>query len=565
MEKVILDAQGIPIRRLILTCTAVDKRKAAIPIGASALKGGKWSYPPDEVAVQVLQHEFGDRLELTPTVQKWFDGVIAWRHRMLELQTTELDALPLAYSDHMKFYQRTMANYGTEAKRYINGDDRGLGKTLDAIAVAELAKAKKVLIVCPGYLKLGWMREIKKWPGDSSYVTRGERDKRTQTIKEYFNSPTRFMIVNYEMIRPNKAVGGYPELLLFPWDMIIFDEAHRLKGRQSQWTEGAKQITKKPSIQLLSGNPLDRPDDIWQLLNLIDPLKFSSYWAFVEYYCVMVDTFFGKEIAGVNQARMAQLQYTIQPYLLRRLKKQVAPELPEKIFHPIYVELEGKQKSFYKRLEKQMVIELANGDLELVTAVAAKQLRLQQAIANPAILGGVDDSIVERTCLDLLEDLLEGSDKCIVGTWFVPAADSLEAKISAKYKTFRIKASLKDVKRDEVVEAFKVCKEKCVLVGTIGTLGEGLNIDECDDIIRCDKSWTPKDNEQFEDRIHRLTSTRKKNYYDIIVTNTTSEDKETVLQERVETRDEVLSMEKITAMNQRRAAELMMQRVSMGD
>ncbi|MBT9168108.1 MAG: RNA polymerase-associated protein RapA [Syntrophomonadaceae bacterium] len=480
---------------------------------------------------------------------------------MLELQTAELDALPLEYSDHMRFYQRTMANFGVEAKRYINGDDRGLGKTLDAIAVAELAKAKKVLIVCPGYLKLGWIREIKKWTGDSSYITQGGRDKRTQTIKEYFNSPARFMTVNYEMIRSNEHVGGYPELLLYPWDMIIFDEAHRLKGRRSQWTEGAKQITKKPNIQLLSGTPLDRPDDIWQLLNLINPLKFSSYWAFVEYYCVMVDNFFGREIAGINQTRMAQLQYTIQPYLLRRSKKQVAPELPEKIFHPIYVELEGKQKSFYKRLEKQMVIELAGGDLKLITAVAAKQLRLQQAIANPAILGGVDDSVVERTCLDLLEDLLASEGKVIVGTWFVPAADSLEKKIGVKWKVFRIKSSLEDIRRDEIVEAFKTCKEKCVLVGTIGTLGEGLNIDECDYIIRCDKSWAPRENEQFEDRIHRLTSTRKKNYYDIIVANTTSEDKETVLQERIETRDEILSMEKIAAMMQRKAAELMMQRV----
>src|SRR5690606_4030257 len=127
------------------------------------------------------------------------------------------------------------------------------------------------------------------------------------------------------------------------------------------------------------------------------------------------------EIAGVNSARMAQLQYSIQPYLLRRLKKDVAPELPDKIHRTIEVELEGKQRTFYTRMEKQMIIELANGDLELIDAVVAKQLRLQQGIANPAILGGEDDSIVERTCLDLLEDILDGDDKAVVGTWFVPA------------------------------------------------------------------------------------------------------------------------------------------------
>ena len=554
MSKAILASQGTPIRRLILECEAADRRKAATALGASAIKGGKFSYPPDEIVVQVLQHNFGEDLALTPEVNQWFSECIERRHEALLAQDNVPEAIDLEYSDALKEYQRTMVGFGLVVKRFINSDDRGLGKTLEAISVAEASKCKRVLVVCPGYLKLGWSREVRKWTNESACVVRNvDRAVRERVICEYFNSDCRFLVVNYEMIRPNKKAGGYPELLEYPWNMVIFDEAHRLKGRSSQWTEGAKLFRNVPRVQFLTGNPIaNSPDDIWQLLNLIDPTKFSSYWAFVEYYCNVVDSFFGKEIVGVNTARLGQLQYSLQPYLLRRLKQQVAPELPSKLYHKIEVEMEGKQKTFYKRLEKQMIIELENGDLELVTALTAKHLRLQQAIANPALIGGVDKSVVESTCVDLLDDILDGADKVIVGTWFVPAADRLQAKLEQKWKVFRVRAELKDAQRDAVVEEFKKCEEKCVLVGTIRTMSEGLNIDECDHVVFCDKSWTPLDNEQFEDRVHRINSTRVKNYYSIVVKDTISEDKEEVLADKAQARDEVLSMRKVMEMMRRR-------------
>ena len=140
----------------------------------------------------------------------------------------------------------------------------------------------------------------------------------------------------------------------------------------------------------------------------------------------------------------------------------------------------------------------------------------------------------------------------IVATWFVPSADRLQAKLEQKWKVFRISAQLKDAQRDRVVEEFKTCKDKCVLVGTIRTMSEGLNIDECDHMILCDKSWTPLDNEQIEDRIHRVNSTRAKNYYHIVVRDTISADKEEVLENKIEARDEVLSMKKVAEMMRKR-------------
>src|SRR5690606_7164248 len=92
---------------------------------------------------------------------------------------------------------------------------------------------------------------------------------------------------------------------------------------------------------------------------------------------------------------------------------------------------------------------------------------------------------------------------------------------------------------------FKESKEPCVLIGGIRAMSEGLNIDECDDMIFADKSWVLLDNEQFEDRIHRMTSTRQKNYYHIVVRDSISMDREGVLQDKTELIDEVLSMREV--------------------
>ena len=203
-----------------------------------------------------------------------------------------------------------------------------------------------------------------------------------------------------------------------------------------------------------------------------------------------------------------------------------------------------------------MIIELENGELEIIEELTAKHLRLQQAIANPAILGGPDSSCVEDAVVELSADILSGNDKLIVGTWFVPAADRLEEKLSKKYEVFRVRAEQREDQRDEVIEEFKQCKKKAVLVGTIRVMSEGLNIDECDHIIFADKAWTPLPNEQFEDRIHRITSTREKHYHSLVVEDSTSVDREDVLERRTETRDEIMSMR---AVNKR-----MLQRASSG-
>jgi len=536
------------IRRLILECSLQDRSKATLPLGASRLKAGSYSYPPDEIVVLTLKHLFGEDLEIDPVVQAWYNEWTDHCKELLEIVSQEDAEIPsLPWQEVLKPYQRVGVKFALASKGCIIGDDRGLGKTLQAISVARALDAKRVLVVAPGYLKNGWRREIEHWTNQFAVVCNGDRAKRESAIELFKDSPeTPYLIVNYEMIREKVQSGGYPQLLNMEWDVVLFDEAHRLKGRDSQWVIGAKKLKAKRKY-LLTGNPIaNRPDEVWQLLNILDPNRFTSYWAFVEYFCNLVDTFFGKEIQGVRKEHLAQLQFTLQPYLIRRLKQEVAPWLPEKIHKVIEVELEGKQKTFYKVAEKHMLLALESGGMEVIETVVEQNIRLQQAIANPAIIGGPDESIVEKTALEMLEDLLEAGEKVIVGLWFVDAVKLFSKKLSQRnIKHFVITGEVKADARDTIVQQFKTLEEPCVLIGGIRAMSEGINADECDHIIFMDKSWTPLDNEQFMDRIHRITSTRTKNYYHIVVKDTVSEDREETLQEKSEMIDEILAMKAV--------------------
>ena len=539
-------------RRLKLECDATIRQFASQPIGASPVKGGFFTYPPDELVVLALRHFIGDELELTPACQKWFDDAQARASKLIELAHAPDAVVDLPYADKLKNYQRAGIAFAIAAKRCIIGDDRGLGKTLEALSVCEALGLKHVLVVSPGYLKRSWMREIRnpKWGITTKCtIAMGERKDRTAILNHYFANPDGYLIVNYEMMREKVQSGGYPELLSQKWDAALFDEGHRLKGRDSQWVEGTKKMAADPNLRLhiLTGNAIaNQPDDVWQLLNIMDPKKFSAYWAFVEYFCNVIDNFFGKEIAGVKKETLAQFQFTLQPYLIRRLKKDVAPELPEKIPHLIEVDLEGKQKTFYRTAEKKMLITLENGGYEIIDTIVTLNVRLQQALANPAILGGPDESVVERTTIELASDIIAGGERVIVGMWYRQAINLILPKLKKIAPVYVVTGDVAGDKRDAIVEEWKHSKKPGILLGTIKAMSEGINADECDHIIYADKSYVPLDNEQLEDRIHRMTSTRTKNYYHIVVKDTISEDREATLKSKSEMIDEVLSMREVT-------------------
>jgi SNF2 family DNA or RNA helicase len=468
------------------------------------------SLPLEPLIIQYFAKYF-QNVNLCSKLQKWYSDFREDLKIGLSIKKFDGNGIGIPLEVDLKDYQKVGIEFIKHAKRVLLADDRGLGKTLTCLAFCESIDVRKVLIVSPGYLKKNIQRELVKWFGLSGVLCAGEKNERKKQLQEN----AKYTIVNYEMLRKTTKIA-YPEILNTKWDVVIFDEAHRLQNPKSQFSVGAKAIQAEYMIQCTGTPVADTPDQIWHLLHLLYPKRFSAKWAFIEYFCDVEKTFWGQEIKGINERTKRELQWILQPIMIRRLKQG----LPEKLHKEIYILLEGEHLKSY--LAAKRFLYTSNGELKVIESKIEQIVRFQQIVANPAILGGSNISLVEQTVTELVKDI--GSQRIIVGLVYKMAASFLKQTLEKAFKrpVFIITGDTKD--RDLVVENFKQTKDS-ILIGTITAMAEGLSIDECDHMIFADASWDPRTNDQFEDRIHRMTSTRNKHYYHIIVGDTISEAK----------------------------------------
>ena len=293
------------------------------------------------------------------------------------------------------------------------------------------------------------------------------------------------------------------------------DECHRLKGRDSQVSEGILKLKSKGKL-MLTGTPINKCEsEIWKLLRILDKQRFTSYWKFAEYYCNVEDGFYGKEIKGLkNQQEYNKL---LNRYMLRKKKEDVA-NLPSKIIKTIKVDLSPKQLKIYKQAEKEYL----NPKGDVIESDVEKFIRLNQIVQNPAILDGQNVSSVTDTAIEILQD---NEEKFIIGCVFIGMSELVYETIKNKFPkrdVFLVNGTVNTKTRHETIENWKK-KRNSIIITTIKAMSEGLNLDICDNMMYLNYDWSNVSNSQFSNRIHRMTSTRSKMYYHLIVKNTVSE------------------------------------------
>ena len=462
------------------------------------------------------------------------DKVKAWyllekekRNNALKVLNNDWNLDMTGLNPELKEYQKQAIAFFSSVKNCLIGYDMGLGKSLIAINCIKLLiqkqDIKRVLIVCPSYLKYSWEDEINKWSTISSQVIDGNPSKRDEQFKEYENKNKKILIINYEQIRlkidkKTKKVNpnNIHSCIQKKWDIIIWDEAQRLKSRDSANSAGAYALQSDYKI-MLSGTPVTKsPAEFWRLLNILDRTRFKSYWSFCRYYCQIVEGFRGIEVGNLTKPK--EYQKLLETYMIRKLKQDVAI-LPEKVFIEINVKLSDEQKKVYEKAR----LEYLKPSNDVIESDVERFIRLNQIVQCPAILnGGKDISITRDTTIDIINDI---PNQIIVACTYINMSDILLNSIKNKFKkrnVYLINSQIPVKSRYDMIEEFKKDKS-AILVTTIRCLAEGYNLDCCDNIIMTDIDWNFGVNKQFQNRIHRLTSTRSKNYYMIIVSNTVNE------------------------------------------
>ena len=390
--------------------------------------------------------------------------------------------------------------------RALLADDMGLGKTLQAIAAAgwlrEHEGVRRVLIICPASLKHQWAREIERFTGQETQIILGPAPERGVQYRR----EAAFFIINYELILRDLSVINET---LCP-DLIIMDEAQRIKNWRTKIAAAVKRIPSRYAF-VLSGTPLEnRLEDLYSLMQVVDPKVLGPLWRYLADFHVTGDR--GKVLGYRN---LSLLRKRLAPVMLRRDRRLVREQLPDKIVQRLDVAMTAKQRELHDTAMS------AAGRLAQIARTRpltpSEQNRLlaalQQARMACNAAGLVDKETQGAPKLDELADILtevclQSGLKAVVFSQWEQMTQLVEARLKRMgLGCVRLHGGVPTAKRGELMDRFREDDSVQVFLSTDAG-GVGLNLQSGAVLINLDVPWNPAVLEQRNARIHRLGQTR---------------------------------------------------------
>lgn len=379
-------------------------------------------------------------------------------------------------------YQKKAA-LRAQRKNLLLADECGLGKTITAITAAQLARAQTILVVCPLRVKPQWLLEINEQTEGSLPIT----GLRYGIPFELYKEKSGWFVGHYEVVRDD------PTLTSQLWDFMIIDEAHRIKNKDTKWTKELKHI---PAVRkmALTGTPMERtPADLWSILNWLHPGAYKSYWRFYNKYVDYDLEGWKKKYKVIKGPKnVEKLSKELAPVMLRRTKKEVEPELPERIEQVVFVPMNKKQQDLYNSIRKSKDIVFEYEENEIFIANALSQLtKLHQVSVMPSLQGWDYTSSKFNWLMDWLED---NPEPVVIFSRYRGVVEKVFDAVECDVITAGVK---------ELPHRF-LNGEVRVVAGTIEAMGEGLNLQKAEVAIFMDQIHSATKMSQAIDRIHRI-------------------------------------------------------------
>ena len=501
------------------------------------------SLPPEELNLYVLK-KIMPNLEFSYEITLFQKQQEAKRRLALDVKTSEYPYMHNFLWD----FQKTDLEFMKFAENTINANPMGSGKTVEAIGFIKECFDKvlgypgvkvNILIVVPNSLKVYWKKEIKKFINKTATIGETSTFNKVNPIKIKSDN---ILIINYEMLRKD----DFTSLFETSWDLIIFDEAHKIKNRRAQQSIGAKKLKSKYK-SLLTGSPIpNHPQELWSLLNFLYPKRFHSYWQFIERFCVQESVPYSPVSIIVDVKNTPSLKYILDSIMIRRNKEELLKDLPEKRYKTIELEITGKQKELYDKMEKEMFFELENGKTIEAAIPLTKLIRLQQLALSPMIFDIDCIGVKTQTILDIIGD---NDEKIVIFSMSKRYIDVLAQLLTEKgYKNFvKVTGYTLLEERQRLIDNFTTNPEIKVFMATIQTMGEGTNLQIASTLIFADKSWVPTVNEQAENRIYRFGQKNKTLIISLFCKNTVDSAVEKVLKKKNTIINKIMALVEILA------------------
>jgi superfamily II DNA or RNA helicase len=454
--------------------------------------------------------------------------------KLADFEEMEEIEMPEHFLGNLRHYQKAGYNWFHFLKHYHFGgclaDDMGLGKTIQTLALlqkhkedTEAAGGKATsLVIMPTSLIYNWLAEAKKFAPQLKLMVH------TGTFR--YKSPTVF--ANYDMVITTYGITRI-DIDLFTsyfFDYIILDESQNIKNASSKSFMAVRQLKSRFRL-ILSGTPVENSvNDLWTQMSFINPGLLGSQQYFQNEFVTPIE-----KKKDEDSAR--KLQAMIKPFVLRRTKEQVAPELPPKTENLFYCQMSEEQSSVYEKVKSEYRNELLRSLEDGTYAKTQIQvlqglIKLRQIANHPVMIDSEyeGDSGKFENVVHTLSNVLDGGHKVLIFSQFVRHLNIYREHFEKEHIPY-VYLDGSTQNRGDVVQQFQEDPKTRVFLISIKAGGVGLNLTEADYVFILDPWWNPAVEQQAIDRTHRIGQTKNVFIYKFI-TKDSVEEKIVALQQR---------------------------------
>lgn len=415
---------------------------------------------------------------------------------------------------------RDYQKYGYKWLKYLTdnnlgaclADDMGLGKTLQAIALLtnlHEEKKKKSMVIMPKSLIYNWENEIKRFSPKLKVGVYYGINRDFSSLKK-----VDIILTTYGTIR-----NDIENLLEQKFDLLVLDESQNIKNINSQTTKAVLLLNAKKRVAL-SGTPIENNLlELYSLFRFLNPEMFGSVQEFTNDYIVPIQKY-------SDTSTIEELRKKIYPFLLRRVKKEVLADLPDKIEKLVYVDMNDEHRRFYEERRKYYYSLLekntsSQGNFDKFFVLQAIN-ELRHIVSSPELESKKIISSKKEVLIENVIEAIENNHKVLVFVNYLSSIESIcDSLRENKIKYLKMTGQTKD--RQNLVDKFQNDSRYKVFVMTLKTGGVGLNLVSADTIFIYDPWWNTTVENQAIDRAYRLGQDKTVFAYKMIMRNTIEE------------------------------------------
>ena len=470
-----------------------------------------------------------DGEDLFVTKDKFFKKIVSDINKAKDLEFE----LPQQIESTLRPYQKTGFNWIKTLERYgfggILADDMGLGKTIQVIAILldeKNKKGKTSIVVCPSSLYINWQKEITRFaPNVKTLIISGDAAKREKLIKE--SKGYDVIITSYDLLK--RDIEKYEKI---KFKYIIADEAQYIKNNNTKNAKSIKNLNGEVRLAL-TGTPMENSfSELWSIFDFVMPgYLFSNK--------VFKNKFEKSIIKDDDKEAMDKLRKMVSPFILRRIKKEVLKELPDKTETIMYSQMDDEQekiyKSYLKKAKEKLSEEIEEKGFEKSRIkILSIITRLRQICCHPALFldNYTGESSKLNQCMEIIKEAVGSGHKILLFSQFTSMFNIIIPELEKLNITHSILTGKTKVDtRIEMVDEFNRNKDISIFLISLKAGGTGLNLTGADIVIHYDPWWNLSAQNQATDRAHRIGQKSNVQVFKLITSNSI-EEKIKVLQDK---------------------------------